>query len=79
MKNGKGKNGHARPFGFWSRFFAEEDLKLHEQLLTLRAVPADLREIRLAVERGELCPEDLIFDPDEPDTVDDENPHPEKP
>lgn len=82
MKNGKaknGKNGHVRPFGFWSRFFSEEDLKLQEHLLSLRHVPSDLREIRLAVERGELCPEDLVFDPDEPDTVDPEHPDTESP
>lgn len=78
MKNGKA-NGHARPFGFFSRFFREEDLRLHEELERLRAVPADLREIRLAVERGELCAEDLTFDPDEPDEVEPENTRPEKP
>jgi len=68
MKNGKA-NGQTRPFGFFSRFFREEDLDLHESVKRLRAVPADLREIRLAVERGEMCAEDLAFDPDEPDEV----------
>lgn len=67
MKNGK--NGHTKPFGFWTRFFAPEDVELHEHLVRLRRVPADLKEIRLAVERGDLCPEDLVFDPDEPDDV----------
>jgi hypothetical protein len=73
------KNGHARPFGFFSRFFTDEELRLHQQLERLRKVPEDLREIRLAVERGELCPEDLVFDPDEPDTVDPEHPDTETP
>jgi hypothetical protein len=68
MKNGK--NGHARPFGFLSRFFTDEELRLHEHLERLQRVPADLREIRLAVERGELCAEDLNFDPDEDSPVD---------
>lgn len=72
------KNGHARPFGFLSRFFTDEELSLHEQVERLQRVPADLREIRLAVERGELCAEDLIFDPDEPDEVDPVS-QPEKP
>lgn len=71
MSKKNGVNGHARPFGFWSRFFRDEDLRLHEELERLRKVPGDLRELRLAVERGELCPEDLTFDPDEPDAVDD--------
>lgn len=69
MRNGKAKNGHARPFGFLSRLFREEDLLLHEHLEQLQKVPQDLREIRLAVERGEMCAEDLVFDPDEPDEV----------
>ena len=68
------KNGHARPFGLLSRLFRDEDLDLHEHLKKLRHVPSDLREIRLAVERGEVCPEDLIFDPDEPDEVEPEEP-----
>jgi hypothetical protein len=72
------KNGHARPFGFLSRFFSEEDLSLHEQVERLQRVPSDLREIRLAVERGELCADDLTFDPDETDEVEPVS-HPEKP
>lgn len=72
------KNGHARPFGFLSRFFREEDLDLAEAVDRLRRVPAELREIRLAVERGEVCPEDLVFDPDEPSEVEPESPPEEK-
>ena len=86
LKNGKsgknginGPNGHARAFGFWSHFFREEDLKLHEHLERLQKVPGDLREIRLAFERGELCVDDLVFDPDEPDEVEPSSTQPEKP
>lgn len=71
------KNGHARPFGLLSRFFREEDLDLAESVDRLRRVPEALREIRLAVERGELCPEDLAFDPDEADEVEPAT-HPER-
>lgn len=78
MKNGKA-NGQPRPFGFFSRFFRDEDLQLHEELERLRAIPAHLREIRLAVERGEMCVDDLDFDPDDPDRVEPENTQPEKP
>lgn len=68
-----GANGHARPFGLLSRLFREDDLALHEEVRRLREVPLDLREIRLAVERGELCPDDLNFDPDSPPPVDEED------
>ena len=65
-----GTNGHARPFGLLSRLFSEDDLALHEKVRQLRRVPLDLREIRLAVERGELCADDLDFDPDTEAPVD---------
>ena len=64
------KNGHARPFGFFSRFFLEEDLALCEAVERLREVPQALREVRLAVERGEMPVEALAFDPDDDDAVD---------
>lgn len=66
-----GTNGHARPFGLLSRLFSEDDLALHEQVRQLRKVPLDLREIRLAVERGDMRPEDLDFDADTDAPVDD--------
>ncbi len=71
MATKNGTNGHARPFGLLSRLFSEDDLALHEKVRQLRKVPLDLREIRLAVERGELCADDLDFDPDSPVPVDD--------
>lgn len=72
-------NGHVRPFGFFSRFFREEDLELCEAVERLRAVPASLREVRLAVERGEMDAEDLAFETDADGEVDADNPPPEKP
>lgn len=65
----KRKNGHARPFGLFSRFFTEEDLALCETVHRLREVPGALREVRLAMERGEL-PDDLDFESDEEEAVD---------
>lgn len=73
------KNGHARPFGFLSRLFTDEELALHEQVERLQRVSVDLREIRLAVERGELCAEDLDFDLEQPDEVEPTGTQPEKP
>jgi hypothetical protein len=64
------KNGHARPFGFFSRFFTEEDLALCEAVERLREVPHALREVRLAVERGEMLIESLAFESDDDDAVD---------
>lgn len=73
------RNGHVRPFGFLSRFFAEEDLALCEAVERLRTVPATLREVRLAVERGEMDAADLAFETDGEEAVDADNPPPEKP
>lgn len=64
------RNGHARPFGFFSTLFAPEDLALCEAVERLRTVAGTVREVRLAVERGEMDVADLAFETDDEDRVD---------
>lgn len=63
-------NGHAKPFGFLSRLFRDEELELHEAIAQLQKVPEELRKVRDELERGELCAEDLDFDSDPDAPVD---------
>lgn len=65
-------NGHARPFGFLSRLFRDEELELHEAIAELRKVPEELRKVRCALEHGDLQADDLDFEGDEEDQVEPE-------